>query len=112
MNKKHSDTAVKNRRAGRSRFSLRTLTTALVLVAGSLQFAGEAQAQRVVQISGAKRTATVNVSIGKSADVHADASFTDITVGDPEVADVNVLTDRSLSILGKKSGTTRVTVYG
>ncbi|MEA2978174.1 MAG: pilus assembly protein CpaC [Alphaproteobacteria bacterium] len=112
MNKKHSDTAVKNRRAGRSRFSLRTLTTALVLVAGSLLFAGEAQAQRVVQISGAKRTATVNVSIGKSADVHADASFTDITVGDPEVADVNVLTDRSLSILGKKSGTTRVTVYG
>ena len=32
-------------------------------------------------------------------------------VGDPSVADVNPLTDHSLSILGKKIGTTRVTVY-
>ena len=38
--------------------------------------------------------------------------FVEVTVGDPEVADVNPLTDRSLSILGKKIGTTRVTVYG
>ena len=33
-------------------------------------------------------------------------------VGDPDVADVNPLTDHALSILGKKIGTTRVTVYG
>jgi pilus assembly protein CpaC len=71
-----------------------------------------AQAQKLVQISGANRSATVNVAIGKSADVRTDISFTDVTVGDPEVADVNVLTDKSLSILGKKSGTTRVTAYG
>jgi pilus assembly protein CpaC len=32
-------------------------------------------------------------------------------VGDPEVADVNPLTDHALSILGKKIGTTRVSVY-
>ena len=32
-------------------------------------------------------------------------------MGDPEVADVNPLTDRSLSILGKKNGTTRVSAY-
>ena len=72
----------------------------------------EAQAQKLVQISGPSRTATVNVSIGKSADVRTDISFTDVTVGDPEIADVNVLTDKSLSILGRKSGTTRITAYG
>ncbi len=49
--------------------------------------------------------------IGKSQDVRTDASFVDITVGDPEVADVNPLTDHTLSILGKKIGTTRVSVY-
>jgi pilus assembly protein CpaC len=32
-------------------------------------------------------------------------------VGDPEVADVNPLTDHTLSILAKKIGTTRVSVY-
>jgi pilus assembly protein CpaC len=73
---------------------------------------GETQAQKLVELSGSKRTAMVNVSIGKSADVRTDTTFTDITVGDPEIADVNVLTDRSLSILGRKSGTTRVTAYG
>ena len=54
----------------------------------------------------------VTVTIGKSRDVRTDGSFVDVTVGDPEVADVNPLTDHSLSILGKKIGTTRVSVYG
>ena len=44
--------------------------------------------------------------------MRTDASFVEVTVGDPEVADVNPLTDRALSILGKKIGTTRVSVYG
>ena len=52
------------------------------------------------------------VTVGKSEDVRTDQSFIDIMVGDPEVADVNPLTDHALSILGKKIGTTRVTVYG
>src|SRR4029077_6112121 len=73
---------------------------------------GEAQAQREIQVSGAKRTANINVYIGKSEDVRTDTSFVEITVGDPDVADVNPLTDRSLSILGKKSGTSRVSIYG
>ena len=50
--------------------------------------------------------------IGKSEDVRTDASFVEVTVGDPEIADVDPLTDRSLSILGKKNGTARVSVYG
>src|SRR5689334_25120568 len=71
----------------------------------------EAQAQRSIQIAGSKRTATVSVFIGKSEDVRTDTSFVELTVGDPDVADVNPLTDRSLSILGKKNGTTRVSAY-
>jgi pilus assembly protein CpaC len=70
-----------------------------------------ASAQRVLAISAAKRTATVMVPVGKTEDIRVDAPFTDITVGDPEVADVTPLTDRAVSILGKKIGTTRVTVY-
>ena len=50
--------------------------------------------------------------LGKSEDVHTDQRLVDISVGDPTVADVNPLTDHALSILGKKIGTTRVTVYG
>ena len=70
-----------------------------------------ASAQRVLQISAAQRTATVLVPVGKTDDLRIDVPFTDITVGDPEVADVTPLTDRTISVLGKKVGTTRVTVY-
>ncbi len=72
----------------------------------------DARAQgRTIQISGSNRTVTVSVFMGKSQDVHTGTSFVDVTVGDPEVADVNPLTDHTLSILGKKIGTTRVQVY-
>src|SRR3954466_6499162 len=82
--------------------------TLLVAVCG---LSSAAPAQRAIQFAGSKRTATVSVYIGKSEDVRTESSFVELTVGDPEIADVNPLTDRSLSILGKKNGTTRVSAY-
>jgi len=73
---------------------------------------GGAQAQRLLQIAGGKRSVMVTVAVGKTEDIRVDAPFTDITVGDSEVADISPMTDRSISILGKKIGTTRVTLYG
>ncbi len=94
---------------------LRDLAISLLiaLAASLLVIAGDARAAepRTIQIGGDHRTAMVMVTIGKSRDVRTDGSFVNITVGDPEVADVNPLTDHSLSILGKKIGTTRVSVY-
>jgi pilus assembly protein CpaC len=72
---------------------------------------GQALAQSLVQINAAKKTSLVSVAIGKTLDIRTDASFIDLVVGDPEVADVAPLTDRSLSILGRKTGTTRVSAY-
>ncbi len=56
-------------------------------------------------------TATLNVIMGKSLDVRTDRAYADITVGNSDVADASPLTDHSISILGKKIGTTRVSVY-
>ena len=71
----------------------------------------EAQAQRLLQLAGARHSASITVAVGKTEDVRIDAPFTDITIGDAEVADISPLTDRTISILGKKIGTTRVTLY-
>jgi len=88
------------------------IALAVALTAALLGFVADAHAQeRTIRIGGNNRTAMVLVTIGKSQDVRTDNSFVDVTVGDPEVADVNPLTDHSLSILGKKIGTTRVSVY-
>jgi len=93
---------------------LRDLAIALLaaMITTLLFMAGNAYAQdRVIQITGNTHTAMVTVTIGKSQDVRTGTSFVDVMVGDPEVADVNPLTDHTLSILGKKIGTTRVQVY-
>jgi pilus assembly protein CpaC len=82
--------------------------SAILLAPGSLS---AASAQRLLQISGAKHSVAVTVAVGKTEDVRIDAAFTDITIGDSEVADISPLTDRTISILGKKIGTTRVTLY-
>jgi pilus assembly protein CpaC len=105
------------RREGAARHGdwLRDLAIALALALAALLAltVGDAYAQqpRLVQIGGSNRTIMVTVTLGKSQDVRTDASFVDVMVGDPEVADVNPLTDHTLSILAKKIGTTRVSVY-
>src|SRR6202008_2375049 len=75
-------------------------------------FVGKAEAERLIQVGASRRTMAVSVAVGKSEDVRTDVGFVDVLVGDPEIADVNPLTDRAISILGKKIGTTRVSIYG
>jgi pilus assembly protein CpaC len=85
---------------------------AVSIVAVLVLATGETQAQQRIALANSAHTATVMVLVGKSEDVHTDQSLVDIAVGNPEIADVNPLTDHALSILGKKIGTTRITVYG
>jgi pilus assembly protein CpaC len=88
------------------------LVLAATLAAALALAPAVSRAEQKIALANSARTATVTVTLGKSQDVRTDQSLVDIMVGDPEVADVNPLTDHALSILGKKIGTTRVTVYG
>jgi len=84
---------------------------AVLAAAMMLTLASAVHAQQKVILAAPVHTSTVTVTVGKTEDVRTDQNLTDITVGDPDIADVSPLTDHSLSILGKKIGTTRVTVY-
>jgi pilus assembly protein CpaC len=101
-------------RLGEGRRPLATLAAVATATAAMfLSLYGPAAAQeRFVSLSLARRTASVAITAGKTQDVRVDAPFTDVMVGDPDVADVTPLTDHSLSILGKKIGMTRVSIYG
>ena len=92
-------------------FRILAASLAVMMAEPMLPGLGAAYAQRMVQMIAAKRTAMVSVQIGKTEDVRTDASFIEVVVADPDVADVSPLTDRTLSILGRKSGTTRVSAY-
>jgi pilus assembly protein CpaC len=94
-----------------------SLLAALIALSSPLATiaAVEAQAQanmRVVKFGPTQRTAQIAVPLGKSENVRTGATFVDVVVGDPEIADVMPLTDRTLSVLGRKVGLTRISVYG
>lgn len=52
------------------------------------------------------------VPINKSQVLRLDQPFKDALVGNPEIADVLPLTDRSIYVLGKSLGSTSLTIYG
>jgi pilus assembly protein CpaC len=83
--------------------------TAAQLAAGFVLLPAQA---REVELTAGRTAATVKVSIGKSESVRTGESFSEVIVSDPDIADAIPLTDRSLSVLGKKIGTARVSVYG
>ena len=64
------------------------------------------------EVGAGRTSALVKVSIGKSESVRSEGAISEVIVSDPEIADAIPLTDRSLSILGKKIGTARVSLYG
>jgi pilus assembly protein CpaC len=103
-------------RYGRKRIrslALSWTTATVVAIAWLLPFvAGTVPARaRIVELDGSGRSISITVAVGKSENVHTDGNFVDVVVADPETADVMPLTDHSLSILGKKIGATRVSVY-
>ena len=84
------------------------LVGSAILVAAAL---APASAQtRMVEI-GENKVGGVRVTQGKSQTLQTTLGFVDLVVGDPEIADVMPLTDRTMYVLGKKLGTTNVSVY-
>jgi pilus assembly protein CpaC len=55
---------------------------------------------------------TMNLSIGKSTLVRLPAPIERISVGDPSVADVTLISNRELYLLGKTFGSTNVIMWG
>ena len=102
---------------GQQRFSRLSLAVALAaplsgvaLLAGSPFNAALAADVRMVAI-GENRVGTVRVTLGKSETLRTSRGFVDLVVGDAEIADVMPLTDETLYVLGKKIGTTNVSIY-
>ena len=96
-------------------FMTRRVSRAALLLAFAMMplASGAFPAQaREIELTATRNSATVKISIGKSESVRTGESFSEVIVSDPDVADAIPLTDRSLSVLGKKIGNARVSVYG
>lgn len=52
------------------------------------------------------------VPINKSQVLKVDQPFSELLIGNPEIADVVALTNQTVYVLGKQLGTTNLTIYG
>ncbi len=66
---------------------------------------------RALPVAGSLQPDSVEVPLNKSQVVSAARPFTRALVGSSDIADILPLSDRSLYVLGKKMGTTSVTLY-
>ncbi len=112
MGQEHSLGFGANARRSRFHRGALALAAAASLVATVLLLAlSPARAQtRLVEI-GENKIGAVRVTAGKSQTLQTTLGFVDLVVGDPDIADVMPLTDRTMYVLGKKIGTTNVAIY-
>jgi pilus assembly protein CpaC len=92
------------------RASWRWLLAALAMaIAVPLATSQPASAQ-AVQIS-AERNTSVKVAKGKPQTIKTSAAFYEIVIGDPSIANVTPLTDKSFYVLGNELGTTGIALF-
>jgi pilus assembly protein CpaC len=98
-------------RPPRARSALAGLLALALAFAGLPVLVGEAAANsQVIQISSGSTT-HVKIPRGKPRTVRTGTPFYEIVIGDPEIANVNPLTDRSFYVLGNKLGTTGIALF-
>jgi len=84
---------------------------ALALIAGGLLAPGAKAQAPVTRANGSLHGGSFVVPIHQSQVLRLEVPFVDVLVGNAEIADVLPLTDRSIYVLGKGLGTTRLTLY-
>ncbi len=100
-------------RVNQQQHGLQTLMFVTVLsTAMAIAVHCRAQPKMVIQGDVTRHAGEFIVPIHKSQVLRSDVPFTDLLVGNSEIADVLALTDRSLYILGKALGSTSLTIYG
>lgn len=93
-------------------FPVLVSTVALLTLAGwQTVVPSAASAATLVKISTDDRVARLKVVMGRSETFRFTVPFGEIVVGDPETADINALSDRTLYVLGRKLGSTNVTLF-
>jgi pilus assembly protein CpaC len=80
-----------------------------VALAGLVALASPAAAQ--VSVSDEANAGEIAVPLNKSQVLRSDRPFSRALIGNPDIADVLPLTNSSLHLLGKKMGTTTLTLY-
>ena len=90
----------------------RVVTLSLLALVASLVLTASANAQTEVRrITGGIYAGELTVPLNKSEVVEVDRAFQRLSVGNPEIADVLPLSDRTIYVLGKTVGQTNIAIF-
>jgi pilus assembly protein CpaC len=84
---------------------------ALAAAAGLAALAAAAPASAQISVASGVHAGELDVPINKSQVLRVDRPYSKALVGNPEIADIVPLSDSSVYVLGKKAGTTSLTLY-
>src|SRR3954469_4276888 len=84
--------------------------TALLAAAGAALLAAQPAIAQISVASGVQ-AGELEVPVNKSQVLRADRAYSKALIGNPEIADIVPISDNSVYVLGKKTGTTSLTLY-
>jgi pilus assembly protein CpaC len=67
---------------------------------------------QTLQIMEGAASSTLNVAMNRAVVVEADRPFAEVSIANPNIADISTLSDRTLYVLGKAPGRTTLTLLG
>ncbi len=93
----------------------RIVTAGLVAVSALLGFGSgpaAAQSDGILRVARGATSSDVSVFVNRAIVLESAQRFVEVSVANPEIADVAALSDQSIYILGKSTGTTTLTLLG
>ncbi|TCM84467.1 type II and III secretion system protein family protein [Rhodovulum steppense] len=87
------------------------LVAALVGLAAAAGSVTDAQAQTLRTLSG-QATGQLTVPMNRAVVVESDETFAELSISNPQIADISTLSDRTIYVLGKSPGRTTLTLLG
>lgn len=84
----------------------------LVMIAEAHTFSSNAVAQTFTATPSREgRSPVITITKNKSKELKTNVPFSDVTVGNPEIADVIPISERQLNVVGKQAGQTNILLY-
>ena len=88
------------------------LKAALAGLALSLTAAAPSMAQDTLRVLRGATSSALNVTMNRAVVVESDSAFSELSIANPGIADVSVLSERTIYVLGKEPGRTTLTLLG
>ena len=88
-------------------FQAATLGLSLAFAVSSIPAPVQAETLRVVKRG---TSSSLNVPMNRAIVVESDSPFAELSIANPEIADISSLSDRTIYVLGKSPGITTLTI--